>query len=62
MASALTGHSPESLTCVLRGVADLPAQQPGRDGVTARAQAVLTAASTSGRSGSKATASRAARC
>jgi len=56
MASALTGHSPESLTCVLRGVADLPAQQPGRDGVTARAQAVLTAASTElGRSGSKAT-------
>lgn len=43
-ASALSGHSQAALTCTLRPAQDLPVQQPGENGLTPRAQAVVDAA------------------
>ncbi len=41
LASALSGNSPAGLTCTIRS-ASYPAEDPGDDGLTARARAVLT--------------------
>jgi len=51
-ASALTGHSPASLTCVLMAPQDNTQQTPGADGLTTRARTLARAASReTGRSG-----------
>jgi len=54
LASSLTGFSAGGLTCVLRSPGALPAQGPGRDGLTARARAVQKAAAAeAGRAGTR---------
>jgi hypothetical protein len=51
-ASTLTGFSPGGLSCVLADVPEAPAQSPGPDGLTPRAQALVTAgAAATGRTG-----------
>jgi len=51
-ASTLTGYSPAALSCVLAAVPEAPAQAPGKGGLTPRAQALVTAATTTtGRAG-----------
>lgn len=51
-ASALAGHSEAALVCTLRSAGALAAEEPGENGMTARAQAVVSAAGTeTGRTG-----------